>query len=288
MAKSGDCWLNGKFAALADARISVMDRGFLFGDGVYEVVPVYRRQPFLWRRHLQRLRRSLRETRIVFDTATLHKPAKELIDAQNFADMALYIHISRGAEKTRKHSFADDIKPTALMAAWQLPKMTAAQNAGVACITAEDFRWQRGDIKCTSMLAAVLLSRRAQDACAAEVILFRDGMLTECAAANVAIVSGGEVRTPAAGDKLLRGITVFDAVQMAAKHSDLPMRECGITRAEVASADEIWLCSSTKTIVPVITLDGAKVGTGTPGKHYRRARKAFDNLIMQAAKTDKL
>ena len=114
-----------------------------------------------------------------------------------------------------------------------------------------------------------------------------------CGVANVAIVTATLHKSakcaPAAGDKLLRGITVFDfRADGGIKHSDLPMRECGITRAEVASADEIWLCSSTKTIVPVITLDGAKVGTGTPGKHYRRARKAFDNLIMQAAKTDKL
>ena len=284
MAKSGDCWLNGKFVALGDARVSVMDRGFLFGDGVYEVVPAYGRRLFCWREHMQRLQRSLRETRINFNAESLRAPAEELIAAQSFDDQALYIHISRGAEEQRRHAFGDDITPTVFMASWQLPRPSAdAREKGVACITAEDFRWLRGDIKCTSLLAAVLLSKRAQDANAAEVVLFRDGLLTEGAAANIVIVSGGEARTPSAGEKLLRGITVYDAVRAAAQSAGLPLHECEITRPEVASAQEIWLCSSTKEILPVTMLDGAPVGEGKPGEHYKRARKALDEFIARAA-----
>ncbi|MGI9337686.1 MAG: aminotransferase class IV [Gammaproteobacteria bacterium] len=280
MAKTNDCWLNGKFSLLADTRIPAMDRGFLFGDGVYEVVPVYHRRPFFWRRHLSRLRRSLREARMVFDTATLQKPARELIRAQPFADIALYIHISRGVQAQRRHSFDDDAKPSALMAVWRLPKPSRGDiTKGVHCITEEDFRWRRGDIKCTSMLAAVLLSRRAQDAGAAEVVLFRNGILTESAAANVAIVGGGEVRIPKADDNVLRGITAFDALRMAAKNAGLPFRACQITRPEVAAADEVWLCSSTKNILPVVMLDGIAIGNGKPGKTYRRARAAMNQLI---------
>lgn len=280
MAKIQDCWLNGEFCALADARIPVMDRGFLFGDAVYEVVPVYNRMPFLWRRHLLRLRRSLGAARMIYDTAQLRKPAMELIRAQPFADIALYIHISRGAQRRRRHGFDDNVKPSALIAVWQLPAPSAADmTKGVSCITADDIRWLRGDIKCTSMLAAVLLSRRAEDAGAAEVVLFRNGILTEGAAANIAIVSGGEVRVPKAGESLLRGITAFDAVRMAAKDAGLRFRQCQITRPEVAAAAEIWLCSSTKNIVPVVMLDGVPVGSGKPGKTYRRARTAINNLI---------
>lgn len=280
MAKTNDCWLNGKFLSLADARVSVMDRGFLFGDGVYELVPVYDRRPFFWRRHLMRLRRSLREARMVYDTARLQKPAAELIKAQPFDDIALYIHISRGAQNIRRHAFDDDTIPTALIAAWRLPKPSRADmTQGISCITAEDIRWRRGDIKCTSMLAAVLLSRGAKDAGATEVILFRDGLLTEAAAANIAIVSGGEVRIPKADEKLLRGITAFDAMRMAAASAGLRFVKCRITRPEVAAADEIWLCSSTKNILPVTTLDGVKVGGGKPGKAYRRANAAMQKLI---------
>lgn len=257
-----------------------MDRGFLFGDGVYEVVPVYDRRPFFWRRHLLRLRRSLVEARIIYDASRLQKPAMALIKAQPFGDIALYIHISRGVQNIRRHAFDDDIAPTALIAAWRLPKPSRADTTkGISCITAEDIRWRRGDIKCTSMLAAVLLSTSAQDSGAAEVILFKDGILTEAAAANIAIVSGGEVRIPKADESLLRGITAFDVMRMAVKDAGLHLRQCRITRAEVAAADEIWLCSSTKNIVPITTLDGVRVGNGKPGKAYRRANAAMKKLI---------
>ncbi len=282
MAKSGDCWLNGEFIPLAQARVPVMDRGFLFGDGVYEVVPVYDRRPFCWARHILRLRRSLRETRIHYDPARLRAPAMRLIQAQPFARQMLYIHISRGAEEKRRHSFSGESVPTAFMAVWKMPPPDMrARKEGVACITAEDFRWLRGDIKCTSLLAAVLLSRQAEDCGAAEVVLFRNGFLTEGASTNVVVVSGGEARTPPADAKLLRGITAYDALRKAAKLARIPLRECEISRPEVAAAEEIWLCSSTREILPVTKLDGAKVGTGKPGKIHKKIRAALNKILAQ-------
>ena len=272
------CYLNDEFINLADAKISVMERGFLFGDGVYELVPVYRRRFFQWSWHIERLGRSLCEIRLAVDLTPLQKTAQKLIELNDEADLSLYIQITRGAEKVRHHAFGDDIRPTVFMVAWPRPPVAEEKVLnGVSCLTMEDFRWQRGDIKSVSLLAAVLIADDTAKAGAEDTILLRDGKVTEGASSNVIIVINERLITPVADNRLLRGIT-YQMALAAAGDLGLAMEERDITRGELAAADEIWLASSTREIMPVVELDGQAVGDGRPGAVFRRVRAAFVQL----------
>ncbi len=264
-------YLNGRFLPLAEARVSVLDRGFMLGDGVYEIVPVYSKRPFRLDAHLRRLQDSLDGIRLINPLAAgqWRGLLDELVARQDFADQSLYIQVTRGVpgpdQPPRDHAFPDTASPTVFLYAQPLMTATAAQKAaGVCAITAADPRWQRCDIKTISLLANVLLRQQAADAGCAEAILLRDGRLTEGAASNIFVVREGVLRTPAPSPHMLAGITCDVVLELAAAHG-IAHAQGPVTETELRTADEIWMTSSTREIMPVVRLDGQPVGTGVPG-----------------------
>jgi D-alanine transaminase len=269
-------WLNGRFLPLAEARVSVLDRGFTFGDGVYEIVPVYSRRPFRLDAHLHRLQRSLDGIRLAnpHSADRWHALLGELVARQDFSDQSLYIQVTRGVpgpgQPPRDHAFPRDVAPTVFLYAQPLVTATAEQKAaGVCAITVPDPRWQHCDIKAISLLANVLMRQQAVDAGCAEAILLRDGLLTEGAASNIFMVKDGLLRTPAPSPHMLTGITYDVVLELAATHG-IAHAVGPVTEAELRTADEIWMTSSTREIMPVVRLDGVAVGTGVPGSLARR------------------
>ena len=269
-------WLNGRFLPLAEARVSVLDRGFTFGDGVYEIVPVYSRRPFRLDAHLHRLQRSLDGIRLAnpHSADRWHALLCELVARQDFSDQSLYIQVTRGVpgpgQPPRDHAFPRDVAPTVFLYAQPLVTATAEQKAaGVCAITVPDPRGQHCDIKAISLLANVLMRQQAVDAGCAEAILLRDGLLTEGAASNIFMVKDGLLRTPAPSPHMLTGITYDVVLELAAEHG-IAHAVGPVTEAELRTADEIWMTSSTREIMPVVRLDGVAVGTGVPGSLARR------------------
>lgn len=271
-------YLNGEFMPLAEARVSVMDRGFLFGDGVYEVIPVYSGRPFRQDEHLARLQRSL-------DAIGLHNPLphatwtaliSQLIarnDNANHtdntpADQQIYLQLTRGPDTRRNHAFPEQAQATVFMMSEALLLPPARQREqGVSAISAADNRWHRCDIKATSLLANCLLRQRAVEAGCAETVLLRDGFLTEGAAANIFIVQQGVLLAPPKNHLMLPGVTYDVILELAAQHG-LPHQVRDVLEEEVRAADEIWLTSSTKEVLPIVRLDDKPVGTGHPGPLY--------------------
>jgi D-alanine transaminase len=272
-------YLNGEFLPLANAKISVLDRGFIYGDGVYEVIPVYARKPFRMPHHLKRLQYSLDGIRL----ATPHADRWEaliadLVARQPFDDQAVYLQVTRGVAK-RDHAFPQGVAPTVFMMSNPLPTPSAEQvDGGVAVVTAEDNRWHRCDLKTTSLLGNVLMRQLAADANAAETVMFRDGFLTEASASNVLVVRGGTVVAPPKDNLILPGIT-YDAAAEFTRAAGVPFEIRPVTRDEALGADEMWLSSSTKEVLAVTTVDGRPFAGGRPGPVFRRVHAAF-----QAAK----
>ena len=265
-------YLNGRYAPLAELQVSVLDRGFLFGDGVYELVPVYDRQPFRLDEHLRRLASSLAAVRIddPLSPDAWRLMARTLIEAQAFADQSLYIQVTRGPAWPRNHAFPQEVTPTVFAYAEPLiPPPPEQVDTGITAITAEDIRWQRCNIKGCSMLANVLLKQMAADAGAGEVIMLREGELIEGGASNVFIVRDGVILSPPPSGRMLTGIT-YDVVRELAQAHGMPLALRGISEAELRSADEVWITSSSKEILAVVELDGRPVGNGVPGPIYRR------------------
>ena len=278
---TGACWLNGEFVAPEEARVSPMDRGFLFGDGIYEVVPVYNRRRFLPERHWARMRRSLSATRMELDPeALLDAPSREVIARQDFADQALYIQVTRGASPLRSHAFGDGMSPTLFIASFPMKSgdaMRETRENGIACATHDDFRWLRGDIKSTALLGAALLARSAKDAGCEEAVLIRDGMLTEGSSSNILMVKDGVLFSPKFDERVLRGITC-EVVLQVARDSGIEVMQRDIHRPELFNADELWLTSSTKEMLPIVQLDGTPVGDARPGKIFARVHKHFQTF----------
>jgi D-alanine transaminase len=269
-------YLNGKFLPLDEARISVLDRGFIYGDGVYEVVPVYQRQPYRLRAHLIRLQHSLDGIRL----ANPHREAEweaiihNLIAMQPFDDQGVYLQVTRGAAK-RDHAFPPDAIPTVFLMSNPLPVLSREQiEGGVAVVTAADERWLRCDLKTISLLGNVLARQFAVDRGAVETVMFRDGHLTEASASNVLIVKSGTIFAPPKDNLILPGIT-YDAALELARQAGLPFAIRPVTKEEALSADEMWLSSSTKEVLAVSTLDGRPFGSGKPGPVYRRMYALF-------------
>jgi D-alanine transaminase len=269
-------YLNGEYLPLAQARIPVLDRGFIFGDGVYEVVPVYGRQLFRLAHHLGRLQGSLDGIRLANphtadEWAALIAP---IVAQADWDDQGLYIQVTRGPAP-RDQAFPKTVRPTVLIMAMPLPSPSAESVAhGVAAITAPDNRWQRCNLKTTSLVANVLLRQLSADADCAETILIRDGLLTEGSASSVFVVSGGLLVAPPPSDLVLPGVT-YDVVLELARQENVALEIRPITEAELRRADEIWLTSSTKEITAVTRLDGAPVGGGEPGPLFRRLHAAY-------------
>jgi D-alanine transaminase len=269
-------YLNGAFLPLADAKISVLDRGFIYGDGVYEVVPVYGRRPFRMPQHLKRLQYSLDGIRLAnpHSAAQWEALISQLIERQPFADQAVYLQVTRGVAK-RDHAFPKDATPTVFMMSNPLVVPTREQvERGVAVVTAQDNRWLRCDLKTTSLLGNVLMRQFAVDRDAIETVMFRDGHLTEASASNVLIVRDGVVIAPPKDNLILPGIT-YDATLEIARDAGVRLEVRPVPHAEAMHADEMWLSSSTKEVLAVTTIDGRPYGSGKPGPVFHRVWEAF-------------
>jgi len=277
-------YLNGQFVALADAKISVLDRGFVYGDGVYEVIPVYRRRPFRMPQHLARLQYSLDGIRLInpHTSAQWQTLIADLIERQPFDDQAVYLQVTRGVAK-RDHAFPTGVTPTVFMMSNPLVVPSREQvERGVAVVTAQDNRWLRCDLKTTSLLGNVLMRQLAVDHAAVETVMFRDGHLTEASASNVLIVRDGNVIAPPKDNLILPGIT-YDATLEVAKAAGVSLEIRAIPHAEAMGADEMWLSSSTKEVLAITTLDGRPFGGGKPGPVFRRVYEAFQQAKAGAA-----
>ncbi|MFB3080681.1 MAG: D-amino acid aminotransferase [Nitrosomonadaceae bacterium] len=271
-------YLNGSFIPIEDARISVLDRGFIFGDGVYEVVPVYSRRPFRLTEHLQRLHDSLEGIRLRNPHSDVEwRGLLERIIASNESDdQYLYLHITRGVAP-RDHAFPEDAMPTVFIMSTPLlvsPKELLA--SGVSAITANDNRWLRCDIKATSLLPNVLLRQMAVDAGAVETLLLRDGFLTEGSASNIFVVKDKMLLAPPKSYLMLPGIT-YDVVLELAAANDIPHEVREVSEYEIRTAQELLLTSSTKEIMPITRLDGKLVGSGKPGTIFKQLYQIYQN-----------
>lgn len=280
-------YLNGSFLPLREARISPLDRGFLFADGAYEVIPVFGGRPFRFGPHFARLARSLAEIRIrePHDLDRWRAICRELIAVNGGGDQYLYLQVTRGAEYGRNHAPLPDIEPTVFAYAAPLPRPDAKQLAtGSACITAADTRWARCDIKSVALLPNILLRQLAVDAGAAETILLRDGWLMEASASSVHVVVDGEVLTPPNSARILpsttRGVVEELMLELGVPHRTTPVAE-----ATLRAADEIWLGAATRDITSVTRLDGQPVGAGVPGPVWQRAHRSFRQLVTRIAGT---
>ncbi len=262
--------LDGAWLPLSQARVPVLDRGFIFGDGVYEVIPVYGRRPFRLPQHLARLERSLAAIRLdpPLDARGWTALIDELLARNPGGDRSVYLQVTRGPAR-RDHAFPRAPTPTVFAMVSPLnPPDPALLEEGAAAVVLEDIRWSRCDIKSVNLLANILLRQQAVERGALEAILVRDGQVTEGAASNVFIVRAGEIRTPPTSRFMLPGITRDLVLELARAHG-LPCREVPVSESELRGADEIWITSSTREVLPVTRLDGRPVGTG-PGPVWRR------------------
>jgi D-alanine transaminase len=265
-------YLNGEYLPLSEAKVSVLDRGFLFGDGIYEVIPAYFGRLFCFDAHLDRLNQSLQAVRINLKLTTkqwlkILQPLLIQGDAQY-----IYLHISRGVANKRDHAFPEKCIPTIF--AMCSPIAYFPKDEGVKAVTLDDMRWKLCNIKATTLVANILLRQQAVDKQCAEAILIKDGYATEGAASNVFAVIEGALVTPPKSDDILLGITRDVVIHLAQKNSIL-VKEAAISLENLQSATEIWMTSSTREIVPVITLDNKPVGTGRVGGLYLSMQAYF-------------
>jgi D-alanine transaminase len=290
MAEVTKVFLNGKVLPLEQANVSVLDRGFIFGDGVYELIPVYSRVPFRMDEHLTRLERSLGEAKIrnPYTRAQWRSHIYALIDAQPFEDQGLYFQVTRGVAK-RDHAFPKNVEPTVFMMSNPLVNPPAeVVEKGSAAVTAVDNRWLRCDIKSISLIGNVLLRQLSAEQGAVETILFRDGRLTEASASNVFIVKRGTIQSPPKTNLILPGIT-YDVVVELARANGLPLEFKDVPEAEVRGADEVWVTSSSKEVLAIVELDGKRVGDGRPGPVFRRMHQLYQEFkqkVMRAGKRE--
>ncbi len=281
---TGLVYLNGEYLPHDAACVSVFDRGFLFADGVYEVVPVYGGRPFHLSAHLARLQRSLRAIHLAspLDDIGWVNAIRGLLDRNGARDrdLSLYLQVTRGVSRgPRDHVFPDDAEPTVLMALLPMAEVDPALlERGVSAVVMDDIRWARCDIKSIALLANVLLRNAAREKGAYEALLVRDGHLTEGAASNVFVVQSGELLTPPTGPELLGGIT-RDVILSIARQAGISTRETRVPATLLKKVDEIWITSSTKGVLPVTSLDGRPVGEGRPGEMWARVHGLYGQAI---------
>jgi D-alanine transaminase len=277
------CYLDGAYLPLAEARVSPLDRGFLFADGVYEVVPVHRGRLFRLRQHLKRLDDSLRNIRVANPldetgwTAVLQRLAAEAGEPE----LLVYLQVTRGAEYGRNHLLPKDATPTTFAFASPYPQPSAATlEQGLRAVTLEDIRWDRCDIKSIALLGNILLRQEAADRGADEALLTRDGLLLEGSSSSVFLCVGGTLVTPPNSHRILPG-TSRDAVLELAE-GWLPCEICDVQARDVAGCDEIWIASAGRGVLPVTTVDGKPVGSGRPGplwsEMYARLQRHLDDI----------
>ena len=276
---------------MEDACVSVMDRGFLFGDGVYEVIPAYGGKLFRLSHHLQRLQNSLDGIRLSnpLSNSAWRKILNEVLEHNREQtgvsnDQSVYLQVTRGSAAKRDHSFPDRITPTVFVFSIPIAEPDpVVTTQGIAAITLDDIRWQYCDIKAITLLPNVLLHQQATDRNAAEALLIRNGLVIEGSASNVFVIRDGAILTPPRGEQMLPGITRDLVLELAGQHA-LPCHETDISEDTLRQADEVWVTSSTREIVPVTRLDGKAVGDGLPGpvwksmiELYRRYKDAVRN-----------
>jgi D-alanine transaminase len=271
-------YLNGAFLPIEQATVPVLDRGFIFGDGIYEVIPVYSRRPFRLDEHLVRLQNSLDGIRI--SNPHTHEEWKkrvcELIARNEPQDQYVYLHITRGVAK-RDHAFPQGVAPTVFMMSSALVTSSQALvESGVRAVSAVDNRWDRCDIKAISLLPNVLLRQTAIDADATETVMFRDGILTEGSASNIFAVENGVILAPPKDNHMLPGITYDLVLELAAAHG-IPVEIGKFDEARIRQADELWLTSSTKEVLAITQLDGQPVGNGKPGPVFWRMHALYQD-----------
>jgi len=285
-------YLNGRYMPIEQAMVPVLDRGFIFGDGIYEVVPVYSRVPFRFDEHLARLERSVAAVGIAnpHTRSEWREIVGKIIAAQPYEDQGVYFQVTRGVAK-RDHAFPEGVAPTVFMMANPLVTPSAAVvEKGGAAVSAVDYRWTRCDIKSISLIGNCLLRQLSAEVGAAETILFRDGKLTEASASNVFIVKGGTIQAPPKSHLILPGIT-YDVVVELAAAAGLPMRFGDIKEGEVLAADELWVTSSSKEVFPIVELDGKPIGDGKPGpvfRHMYRLYQDFKQKVMRAGARERV
>lgn len=270
-------YLNGEFLPLAGAKVPVLDRGFLFGDGVYEVIPVYGGRPLRLAEHLRRLEQSLAQIKMASPLTDAEWAAifDRLINGP--ADQYIYLQVTRGAAPKRDHAIPPGISPTVFAMCSPIAPIPLD---GIKAITVDDIRWDRCNIKAITLLANILLRQEALDSGASEAILVRDDRVLEGAASNLFIVKDGTLVTPPKGPEILPGIT-RDLVLELAHDLSIPAVERSITRAELSAADEIWLTSSTREILAVVELDGRPVSGGQPGPVWTTLRDAYQDYKLR-------
>jgi D-alanine transaminase len=281
MGKSGQiAYLNGDFIPIEKAQISPQDRGFLFGDGVYEVIPVYSKRLFTFEPHLKRLKNSLAATGIMnpLDDAGWRKLLQKLVDMHPWPDQFIYLQVTRGVQMQRDHLPADNLTPTLYAYTNELkPVSDNIQTHGIKAVTLDDLRWQHCDIKAITLLPNILMKMTAKQQGADDAILIdRDGFVTEGTSNNVFIVRDGQLQTPPQSTALLSGITRQVILELAEQHN-MPFSETPLTLPDLQAADEIWLTSSTKYALPVTQLNGQLVGNGQPGQAWQKMQQHFEN-----------
>jgi D-alanine transaminase len=285
------CYLNGEFTRLREAKVSVMDRGFIFGDGVYEVVPVYAGRPFRFEHHMARLDRSLLELRItnpkthaqwraLVDTL-IEMYATELGKNPRETDQLVYLQLTRGVAM-RDHVMVEGLVPTVFAMTNRITPPSQADRAnGVACVTADDFRWKKAHVKSVSLLGSVMARQISADAGASETVMFRDGFLSEGSAANVWVVKNGALLGVPKDNLVLEGIR-YGLIEQLCREADIPFELRRITRKQVFSADELLLSNASKEILPVTRLDGQPVGNGRPGPIYDKLYAGYQRAKQSA------
>jgi D-alanine transaminase len=271
-------YLNGQFLPMEQARVPVLDRGFIFGDGVYEVIPVYSRHPLRLDEHLRRLQQSLDRIRLKNPHTVDEWKARivELVARNDSEDQSVYLHITRGVAP-RDHAFPRNTPPTVFMMSNPLVTTTREQcEAGIKVISAPDPRWEHCDIKAIALLPNVLMRQLAVDVGAVETVMFRNGVLTEGAASNIFAVEKGVILAPPKDNFMLPGIT-YDLVLELAQANGIPVEVGQISEARVRAADELWLTSSTKEIMPITQMDGQIIGSGQAGPMFRRMYQLYQD-----------
>ena len=277
------CFLDGAYGPLREARVSVLDRGFIFGDGIYEVLPAYGGRLFRFAEHMARLERSLGEVRVPnpFSAVEWMDIARRLIADQQTRgaqNQLVYLQVTRGVA-LRDHAMPPGLVPTVFVMASPMKLATPEQRAnGVACVTADDFRWGKAHIKSTSLLGSVLARQIAADAGAVEVVMFRDGYLSEGASSNVWVIKDGVVMGPPKDQLVLEGIR-FGLIEELCHRQGLRFELRRVARGEVLSADELLLSSATKEVLPITLLDGTPVGRGGPGPVYARLYEGYQQAV---------
>ena len=272
-------FLNGEFVEKNQAFVSVMDRGFLFGDGVYEVIPVYQGKIFRLSEHLLRLQNSLDSIQVLNPYSDLQwqEILLKLTNASPYVDQSIYLQVTRGADSSRKHSF-DKLTPTIFVETTPLsPRSKSDLKNGFSAIIQADFRWERCDIKATSLLANTMYSQQAKQAQVEEVILHRNNTITEGATSNVFIVKNSTLFTHPTGNHILSGIT-RDLVIESAKHCNLTIKESAVTIDELLSADEVWISSSTREVMPITKIDNQLINNGKIGQYWSQVYNHYQTL----------